>query len=245
MRSLRNDFRSIDPTTVRVVLLDGGEEPLANFGDKLSGRAARELEKMGVELRMRARVVGVDAMGVDVEPERQERISAHTVIWAAGVQASPLAKMLADETGAEVDGAAGSPSTGPRRSRSSRGVRRRATSPRSTVCRACVRSPFRAGSTPRTAYAGVSGAIHRSRFRYRDTGSAAAIGRLKAIVSVHGPHLGGFPGWVVWLFVHITFLNGFANRFATCGVGPGHDRSLPSRTRLQPSVTRVCDLLRD
>src|SRR4029450_5786157 len=59
VRSLRRDFRSVDPSTVRVVLLDGGEEPLANFGDRLSARAAQELEKMGVELRMKTRVVGV------------------------------------------------------------------------------------------------------------------------------------------------------------------------------------------
>ena len=178
VRSLRNDFRSIDPTTVRVVLLDGGEEPLANFGDKLSGRAARELEKMGVELRMRARVVGVDAMGVDVEgPDGKERISAHTVIWAAGVQASPLAKMLADATGAEID-RSGRIAVQP--DLSSRVIPRCspwATWPRSTVCRACARLPFRAGSTPRTAYAGGSGAIHREvPFRYRDTGAQRPSG---------------------------------------------------------------------
>jgi NADH dehydrogenase len=66
VRSLRRDFRSIDPSSIRVVLLDGGTEPLANFGDRLSGAAARDLEQMGVELRMGARVVGVDGLGVDV-----------------------------------------------------------------------------------------------------------------------------------------------------------------------------------
>ncbi len=66
-RSLRNDFRSIDPAAVRVIVVDGGKEPLANFGGQLSGRARAELEKMGVELRMGLRVVGVDPFGVDTE----------------------------------------------------------------------------------------------------------------------------------------------------------------------------------
>ena len=76
-RSLARDFRSIDPSTLRVVLVDGGEEPLATFGGSLSSRARKELEAMGVELRMRARVVGVDAGGVDVQSkDANERIAA-------------------------------------------------------------------------------------------------------------------------------------------------------------------------
>jgi NADH:ubiquinone reductase (H+-translocating) len=217
VRSLGRDFRSIDPATVRVVLLDGGEEPLANFGDKLSGRAARELEKMGVELRMRARVVGVDAMGVDVEgPDGKERISAHTVIWAAGVQASPLAKMLADATGAETD-RSGRIAVQPDLSlpghpevfavgdmASINGL--------PGVCEVALQGGLHAANRIRRRLGGDTSEVP---FRYRDTGSAAAVGRFKAIVSVHGVHLSGFPGWVVWLFVHITFLNGFANRLAT------------------------------
>ena len=104
-RSLKNDFRSIDPAAVRVILVDGGKEPLANFGGQLSGRARAELEKMGVELRMGLRVVGVDPFGVDTEGADGEkgRVECGTVIWAAGVQASPLAGMLAEATGAETD----------------------------------------------------------------------------------------------------------------------------------------------
>src|SRR5271165_6751085 len=104
-RSLTKDFRNIDPAAVRVILLDGGKEPLANFGDRLSGRAAKELEKMGVELRMGLRVVGVDALGVDTEGAdgKKGRFECATTIWAAGVQASPLAGMLAEATGAETD----------------------------------------------------------------------------------------------------------------------------------------------
>src|SRR5947208_11445359 len=104
VRSLKRNFRAFDPASVRVVLLDAGKEPLATFGDRLSARASAMLEKLGVELRMGSRVTNVDAFGVDVETENgQERIAARTVVWAAGVQASPLAKMLAEASGAETD----------------------------------------------------------------------------------------------------------------------------------------------
>ena len=105
VRSLRREFRTIDPASVRVVLIDGGSEPLANFGDRLSGRARAALEKMGVELRMGLRVVGVDPFGVDAQGKDGDRtrIESGTVIWAAGVQASPLAGLLAEPTGAEID----------------------------------------------------------------------------------------------------------------------------------------------
>ena len=86
VRSLqRRPFTSFDPASVRVVLVDGGKEPLATFGDQLSAAAARELRHLGVELRMNARVTGVDGQGVDVETKGgTERIAARTVVWAAG-----------------------------------------------------------------------------------------------------------------------------------------------------------------
>ena len=105
VRCLKGEFRTFDPASVRVLLLDGGKEPLATFGDRLSGKATKELERLGVELRMGARVVGVDAFGVDVAGAdgSKSRIEAHTTIWAAGVQASPLAAKLAEASGAELD----------------------------------------------------------------------------------------------------------------------------------------------
>ncbi len=104
-RSLRGEFRTFDASSVRVVLLDGGKEPLATFGDQLSGKAAKELERLGVELRMGARVVGVDATGVDITDAagNASRLDTYTTVWAAGVKASPLAAELAKATGAELD----------------------------------------------------------------------------------------------------------------------------------------------
>ena len=155
-RSLTKDFRNIDPATVRVILVDGGKEPLANFGDELSGRARTELEKMGVELRMGLRVVGVDPFGVDTESADGDkgRFECGTVIWAAGVQASPLAGLLAEATGAETDRAGriavlpdltlpGHPEVF--------AVGDMATS---TTCPASARWPCRAASTPPTPSSG-------------------------------------------------------------------------------------------
>ena len=90
---------------MRIVLLDGGKVPLATFGDRLSGKAAKEVERLGVELRMGAHVTGVDAAGVDISDAvgATSRLAAYTTVWAAGVEASPLATELAKATGAELD----------------------------------------------------------------------------------------------------------------------------------------------
>ena len=217
-RSLRGEFRSFDASTVRVLLVDGGNEPLATFGDQLSGRAAKELEHLGIELRMGAKVVGIDATGVEVDIEGSEgrsRIDARTTIWAAGVQASPLAGLLAKASGAEVDRAG-----------------RIEVLPDLTL--PGHPEVFTVGDMtsldhlPGVAEVAMQGGLHAANsilrrlkdepvkpFHYRDLGSVASIGRFRAVVSVKGLHLSGFPGWVVWMFVHLAFLNGFGNRFGT------------------------------
>ena len=104
-RALKDNFRRFDPADVRVVLFEGGKEILASFGDRLSERARTTLEKGGVEVRTGAIVTGVDADGVDVKGAAgtNERYRSKTTIWAAGVSASPLAKVLAEASGAELD----------------------------------------------------------------------------------------------------------------------------------------------
>jgi NADH dehydrogenase len=215
-RSLTNDFRNIHPSDVRVLLIDGGKEPLANFGDRLSERTAKALQKMGVELCMGLRVVGVDALGVDTQDAGGEkgRFDCATTIWAAGVQASPLAAMLAEATGAETDRAGriavlpdltlpGHPEVF--------AVGDMATvNSLPGVCEVAMQGGLHAANTVKRRLKGRDGVP----FKYRDLGSAAAIGRFKAVVSVRRLRLSGFPGWVVWLFVHLAFLNGFGNRLA-------------------------------
>jgi NADH dehydrogenase len=216
-RSLRKDFRTFDPASVRVVLLDGGTEPLATFGDKLSSRAARELEKLGVELRMGSRVTDIDSTGVEfTTADGTEKLAARTTIWAAGVQASPLAAQLADAAGAEVDKAG-----------------RIAVLPDLTLPGRpevfAVGDMVTLNDLPGVAEVAMQGSLHAANsivrriggadeikpFSYRDLGSVAAIGRFRAIASVGRIRLSGFAGWVVWLFVHLAFLNGFGNRFST------------------------------
>jgi NADH dehydrogenase len=216
-RSLKRNFRTIDPASARVILVDGGHEPLANFGDRLSDRASSSLEKMGVELRMGLRVVGVDPFGVDAEAANgeKERFECATVIWAAGVQASPLAGLLAKATGAETDRAGriavlpdlslpGHPEVFAVGDMAS-------LNQLPGVCEVAMQGGLHAANTIRRRLEGKESVP----FKYRDLGSAATIGRFKAIVSVRGLRLSGFPGWIVWFFVHIGFLNGFGNRVST------------------------------
>jgi len=215
-RTLRREFRSIETGAMRVVLVDGGHEPLATFGSHLSGKARRQLGELGIELQMNAQVVGVDENGVDIKlAHGTERIDAHTVVWAAGVHASPLAAMLGEATGAAVD-------------RSGRiAVRPDLTLPGHPEV-FVVGDMAALDDLPGVAEVAMQGGLHAANtilhrleskptvdFRYRDLGSVATIGRWRAVCSVGRFRLSGLPAWIVWMFVHLGFLNGFANRFTT------------------------------
>jgi NADH dehydrogenase len=217
VRCLKGEYRVFDPASMRVIVVDGGKAPLATFGDKLSDSAAKELERIGVELRMNARVVGVDPDGVDVleSDGSTSRIDAHTAIWAAGVQASPLAAILAKASGASVDRAGrievlpdlslpGHPEV------------------------FAIGDMAALDDLPGVAEVAMQGGLHAANtitrrlegkapapFKYRDLGSVATISRFRAVASVRGVRLHGFPGWVVWFFVHLGFLTGYGNRLST------------------------------
>jgi NADH:ubiquinone reductase (H+-translocating) len=217
VRSLRGEFRSFDPSSMRVILLDGGKVPLATFGDQLSEKVTKELTHLGVELHMGCRVVGIDGQGIDYldASGNTNRLDARITLWAAGVEASPLATELGKATGAEIDRAG-----------------------RVAVLPDCslpghpevfvVGDMMALNNLPGVAEVAMQGGLHAANtilraqkgepplpFKYRDLGSAAAIGRFRAIVSVRGLRLSGFPGWVVWAFVHLAFLTGFGNRLTT------------------------------
>ena len=217
VRSLRGEFRSFEASSVRVVLLDGGKEPLATFGDQLSGKAAKELDRLGVEQHMGARVVGVDATGVDLTDAagNTSRLDTYTTVWAAGVEASPLATELAKATGAELD-------------RSGRIEVRPDLSLPGHPEVFVVGDMMALDKLPGVAEVAMQGGLHAANtivrrlkdesahpFKYRDLGSAATIGRFRSVVNFRGLRLSGFPGWVVWAFVHLTFLTGFGNRLST------------------------------
>ena len=242
-RVLKNDFRRIDSRSARVLLFDGGEQVLATFGDKLSGKAARGLERLGIELHMSSIVTGVDRTGVTVKQgDDERRFPARTKVWAAGVQASPLARMLGQATGAEVDRAG-----------------RVAVLPDCTLPGHpevfAIGDMMSLDRLPGVAEVAMQQGLHASNtiirrldgkeskpFRYRDLGSMATISRFRAVVSFKGIRLSGLIGWMAWLFVHLAFLTGFKNRLATIPrwaftfIGNGR----PQRTvTMQQVVARV------
>ncbi len=217
-RVLPREFHSIDASSARVLLFDGGKEILATFGDRLSGKATKELEELGVEIQTGSVVTDIDRTGVMVKGGDGEvrRVDAHTKVWAAGVQASPLARMLAEATGAECDRAG-----------------------RIAVLPDCslpghpevfaIGDMMSLDGLPGVAEVAMQQGIHAARtiahrvrgeegskpFKYRDLGSMATISRFRAIVSFKGIRVAGFLGWLMWLFVHLAFLTGFKNRFTT------------------------------
>lgn len=213
---LKGNFRHVDPTDAQVMLLDGGPEILATFGDRLSAKAARQLRRLGVTIRTGTVVTGVDAFGVDVRtPDgSQERLTARTKIWAAGVQATPLASLLAEASGATCDRAGRiavlEDCTLPGHPEVFAIGDMMALNDLPGVAEVAMQSGIHAANTIKRRLHGKEAA----KFTYRDLGSMATISRFHAVVSFKGVRVSGFPGWLMWLFVHITFLTGFKNRLS-------------------------------
>jgi len=247
-RTLKGNFRSFDPATTRVVLLDAAGAVLSSFGDDLSLHAQHELEGMGVEVQLNAKVVDVDALGIEVEdPDgSRRRIEARTKIWAAGVSASPLGRQLADQTDAEVD-------------RSGRvQVERDLTVPGHPEV-FVIGDMMALDGLPGVSPVAIQGAKHVAKqitarvggretgqpFRYRDKGSMATISRFRAVASIGPLHLRGFIAWLAWLAIHLLYLTAFKNRLSALGhwavsfVGRGRSertatfQQVVARTRLQ------------
>jgi NADH dehydrogenase len=214
-KTLRREYRRASPGDARVLLFDGGAAPLAMFGAKLSGTAARTLDELGVELHMGSIVTSVDADGLVARDHNghETRYDARTVLWTAGVEAPPFAAALAAATSAERDRAGRLV------------VRDDLTIPGHPeisvigdlmslrhlpgVAEVAMQSGLYAGRRVRHELTG-DGQVRP--FRYVNLGSAAYLGRGKAVVSAGRVRLSGFPGWVAWLFIHIAFLTGYRNR---------------------------------
>lgn len=213
--TLRSEFRHIRPEDARVLLFDGGKAPLASFGSALSRKASVALRALGVELHLDSIVTDVDENGLRIRDATGATVrhDAGTVLWAAGVQAPPLAAALAKATGAERD-KAGRICVGPDLTIPGH--------PDVTV----VGDMMSRDGLPGVAevamqggiYVGrrirhrVEGRAHNQAFRYRDLGSAAYLSRGNAVVSAGPARFSGFIGWVLWLFIHIGFLTGYRNR---------------------------------
>jgi NADH dehydrogenase len=208
--TLARDFRRIDPRAARVILVEAGPRVLAAYTEDLAEKAKAQLEQLGVHVWTGAAVTGVDEHGVDVGADR---IAARTVVWAAGVAASPLGAAL----GAPVDRA------GRVRVGADLAVPGR---PEVLVIGDLVSLEQDGRPVPGIAPAAIQMGVHAAEnvvravrgeplapFRYRDKGSLATIGRSRAVGVIGRLHLSGFVAWAAWLLVHIFFLIGFRNRF--------------------------------
>lgn len=210
-RALAADFRSIDPRGARIVLVEAAPRVLTPFTEELSDAARRSLEQLGVEVRLGAAVTDCSCEGVRLG---SDFIPARTIIWAAGVMASPAGRWLGADTdragrvkvradlsvpghpevfviGDTAAAAAPDGSMLP-------GVAPVAKQQGQYVARALI-----ARGKGRTAGA----------FRYRDYGLLATIGRSRAVAQIGRLHISGFFAWVLWSVAHVYFLIGFRNRF--------------------------------
>jgi NADH dehydrogenase len=214
-KTLRAEFRNISPEDARVLLFDGGSAPLAVFGPKLSQKADKALQALGVEQHMGSIVTHVDQAGVLVRDHagEQTHYDANTVLWTAGVEAPPIAQALANATGAKRDRAGRilveENLTIPGHPEISVLGDMMSLNKLPGVAEVAMQSGLYAGNRIRRQ---VSGDLAEKPFRYRDLGSAAYISRGRAVVSAGPLQVGGFPGWVIWLFIHIAFLTGYRNR---------------------------------
>jgi NADH:ubiquinone reductase (H+-translocating) len=213
--TLRRDFRTIDPADARILLAEAGDRILATFPPSLSAKAQQALAELGVTTLVRHAVVGLDDGSVTISAPGGARIveRARTAIWAAGVTASPLARMLADAAGGEVDGAGrllvASDLTVPGHPEVyAIGDMVRTAKPLMGVAPVAMQQGRYAA---RAVRARLGGRTPRP-FRYLDKGNVATIGRARAVADLHGLHLSGFPAWVFWLALHLYYLIGFENR---------------------------------
>jgi NADH:quinone reductase (non-electrogenic) len=215
-KTLHAEFRRVKPEDARVLLFDGGDAPLAVFGPKLSGKAARTLEKLGVESHMGSIVTHVDPDGLMVRDHSgaETRYDVGTVLWTAGVEAPPVAEALAKATGAERDRCGrivvGDDLTIPGHPEISVLGDLMSHDHLPGVAEVAMQSGLYAG---RRVKRQATGEAHTQPFKYHDLGSAAYISRGRAVLSAGPLRLSGFLGWIGWLFIHIAFLTGFRNRF--------------------------------
>jgi NADH dehydrogenase len=216
--TLRHDYRSVNPAQARVFLLEGTERVLGTFSPKLSAKTIQGLNELGVTVLTGALVTDIRADGVTFKRgDQTERLATHTVLWAAGVAASPLGPMLAAATGVATD-RAGRVEVGP--DLSVPGHSEIFVLGDLASCRDAQGKPL-PGVAPVAMQQGayLANVIRRrldgkdvSPFRYRDRGNLATIGRARAVADLGWLRLWGYPAWLVWLIVHLSFIVTFDNR---------------------------------
>ncbi|MDU0477664.1 NAD(P)/FAD-dependent oxidoreductase [Staphylococcus chromogenes] len=218
-RTLKDQYSNIDPANAKIVLLDGAPQVLPPFGKRLGRNAQRQLEKLGVTVMLNSIVTDVNAEAVTFKSTKDDSIStinAYCKIWSAGVSASPLAKAVAEQAGAETDRAG-----------------RVLVNDDLTVGK--YKNVFAVGdmanyeNLPGVAQVAMQGGEYaaeqiilenegrsnseRPKFEYFDKGSMATVARYSAVVKMGKIEVTGFIGWILWLAVHIMFLVGYRNRW--------------------------------
>lgn len=215
--TLKGNFRSIDPKTARVILLEGGERILTSYVPKLSQSALHALQRLGVEVRLKAKVTQLSEQLVIFEQEGQKfELKAQVILWGAGVQGSPLGKQLAEITHCKLD------------KQGRLIVRDNLTLPNhpnifilGDLAHVEQNGKVIPGVAPVAMQMGkyaarLIDARLRNKiipmFEYHDKGSMATIGRGAAVADLGFLQLTGYPAWLAWLFLHVIFLVGFESK---------------------------------
>jgi len=208
--TLARDFRQIDPTLARVILIEAGPRILPTFAEPLSRRAVRDLESLGVHVWTESPVMNIDADGLDIG---SERLACRTVLWAAGVRASSLGQRL----GADLD-RQGRVMVGPDLSLPGHpevfiaGDQAHVLGPDQKPLPGMAPAALQQGRyLARRIRALAAGRSHPD-FRFRDKGQMATIGRRRAILQSGKIEITGIAAWISWLIIHIYYLAGFKNR---------------------------------
>ena len=216
-RTLTGAFRTIDPAQARVILVEAAPAVLPPMGPKLGLKAQRRLEKMGVEVKLNTMVTDVDYMGLTVKEDGEEhRIECAVKVWSAGVQASPLGKLVAEQSdGTEVD-------------RAGRVVVEPDLTVKGHPNVFVIGDMMSVPNVPGMAQGAIQGAVYatkqikselkgadpanRQPFKYFNKGSMSTISRFSAVCQIGKLEFGGFLAWLAWLGLHLYYLVGGRNR---------------------------------
>jgi len=217
--TLKNDFRRINPTEARIILMEGGNRVLGAYPPDLSEKAERLVRRLGVEVMKGVMATAIDSTGVTYKRgDATEKLTAKTVIWAGGVTSTTFGNKLAERTKAETD-------------RSGRikvhpdltipnypdifvlgdlaAAQGKDGKPLPGVAQVAIQGGTYAA---RTIRARLQGKKDIPPFHYLDKGDMAVIGRAAAVANIFGLHVSGLPAWLIWLFIHLMYIVQFQNR---------------------------------
>jgi NADH:ubiquinone reductase (H+-translocating) len=217
--TLKHDFRNINPSEARILLVEGGPRILPAFPEDLSLRAEKLVARLGVEILKGVKVTRIDEDGVTLEgPSGNESLRAKTVLWAGGVTINEFGRKLAERVHAQTDR-----------------IGRILVTPQLTVPGypnifvvgdLALANGAKGKPLPGVAQVAMQGGAYAAKvirarvekktepppFRYFDKGDMAVIGRAAAVANIFGFHLSGLPAWLVWLFIHLMYIVEFQSR---------------------------------